>query len=161
MPTILRLFALTAAVALGAVADPAVAKPKRPHLHGCSSAQIQSPAAGACIRQMERDVANGRAYWHALYCEVGGMMCCQTDGSRTFACKPVASAGMPRPDWGVHTPVGPSRVVDPGPRGRPQRPPEGAPPTGPASRPPIVRPPVGTPPTGPMSRPPPPRPVIR
>jgi hypothetical protein len=143
MQIFMGALALVATIALGAMVEPAAAKPKKPSFNGCSAAQIQSPAAAACIRRMERDVTNNHAYYHALFCDAGGMSCCQTDGTRTFACKAVASVGMPRPDHGVRNPMEPGRKVDPGPKVGPLRPPFGAGPPGAVSRPPPPsRPPV-------------------
>ena len=79
------------AVAVLAGAERAAAKPKPSGLsNGCTMAQIQAPSAAQCMAQLDQDVMSGAAYPHALFCDVTGVYCCQSDGTRTFGCKKVA-----------------------------------------------------------------------
>jgi hypothetical protein len=84
-------FAIAAVFVTGlalTAAQHATARPKI-QSNGCTAAQIQSPQAKACIDQLNKDVLAGVRYVHALFCDAGGMSCCQTDGTRTFNCQSV------------------------------------------------------------------------
>lgn len=85
---------LAAAIFVSAIAlltTEADAKPKKIVSNGCTAEQIQAPSASHCIDQLEQDVIDGVAYPHALFCDVTGVYCCQSDGTRTFGCKKVAA----------------------------------------------------------------------
>lgn len=75
-----------------AAADPAMSKPKKPAVsNGCTIDQIQAPSSQGCMSQLDQDVMDGVAYPHALFCDEPGVYCCQSDGTRTFGCKKVAT----------------------------------------------------------------------
>ena len=75
--------------------EAATAKPKKTVSNGCTAEQIQDPSAGPCINQLGQDTINGVAYPHQLMCDETGVYCCQSDGTRTFGCKKVASFHVP------------------------------------------------------------------
>ena len=46
----------------------------------CSAAQVQSPAAAACVAQMEQDISSGKPTLRGLYCSsTGKILCCEYD----------------------------------------------------------------------------------
>ena len=100
---------LLAALILGIslfTAQTAAARPRSSTVNGCTAAQIQSPAAGPCIDQLQKDTVAGVAYPHFLMCDASGMYCCQGDATRTFGCKAVAIVRPPNFSPMVRTPGG-------------------------------------------------------
>ena len=77
-------YSLNAAIIVASLAiwpNTADAKPKATS-DGCSVAQVQSPAAAACLRQLEQDVMSGKPTIHALYCSsTGKIYCCEYSGN--------------------------------------------------------------------------------
>ena len=60
--------------------------------HGYISYTLLQPKVrvpSSCIRKLEKDIMNGAAYPHVLFCDATGVRCCQSDGTRTFGCKRV------------------------------------------------------------------------
>lgn len=83
-------FVVSVAVsAVGVSGYAAFAKPKKAVSMGCTAEQLQTPEAGACIRKMEQDILNNRAYLHFVMCDETGTYCCQGDDKRTFGCKSI------------------------------------------------------------------------
>jgi hypothetical protein len=78
---IIRLASVVSILAMLSWPVIADAKPKGVKF-GCSMAQVQSPAAAACLRQMDQDIMSGKPKQHGLYCSsTGKILCCEYDSN--------------------------------------------------------------------------------
>lgn len=82
------------------------AKQNGPPVSGCSMAQVQSPAAAACLRQLEQDIMSNSPKQHLLVCSISGIYCCQITGTNAPTnCKKVSQMRAPAGNSGL-TPSG-------------------------------------------------------
>ena len=101
-----RLAGTVAILAACASAGPAIAKPRGGGGYfGCSVAQIQSPAASACISEGDLEIVNGWPTFHRVVCSGGKMSCCEVDGNdRVVDGSCVTISGRPNPGQGIVAP---------------------------------------------------------
>ena len=85
----LRLIFSVVLISLATIAMPAFGQTS----NGCTAAQIQSPLARDCMRQVDQDLYKGASKSHLLTCSITGIRCCIVDGKGHFSdCGPLLVA---------------------------------------------------------------------
>lgn len=99
---------------VGLTVPPASAARPKPTSQGCTTAQLQTPAASECIKKAAADIRAGRSQVHIVACAISGMYCCVTkEGGGVSGCEKIGAltrpGGVGGAQGGVIGPVAPSQ----------------------------------------------------